>query len=229
MRGNIVGGRHHVKIRIALWTTAMILTPVSLPAAAQAEVLLSGHATGQCLDMKDGTEAIVWSCHGAGNQDFRFRSGAYGELLVGGKCLASNGGAGTGLVATNCTGSRAQKWVVTNSALRNEEGWCADIERGGGQGSRVIAWHCSGSSNQRWSPGRKMSAQQALSSGRISAAQAQAAGRAALGSVIAAGGGNVVAAGGLNVIAPGGGNVVAAGGGNIYVPISSAVAAGGLN
>lgn len=218
-----------MKITIALWTAAVILAPVGLPSAARAEVLLSSHVVGQCLDMKNGTEAIVWSCHGEGNQDFRFRSGAYGELLVDGKCLASNGGAGTGLVATNCNGSRAQKWVVTNSALRNEEGWCADIERGGGQGSRVIAWHCSGSSNQRWSPGRKMSAQQALSSGAISAAQAQAAGRVAQGSVIAAGGGNVVAAGGLNVIAAGGGNVVAAGGGNIYVPVSAVVAAGGRN
>lgn len=218
-----------MRVGIALWTTAMILVPACLPLAAQAEVLLSSHVAGQCLDMKGGTEAIIWSCHGAGNQDFRFRSGSYGELLVGGKCLASSGGAGSGLVAADCNGSRAQKWVVTNGALRNEEGWCADIERAGGQGTRVIAWHCSGSSNQRWSPGQKMSAQQALSSGKISAAQAQAAGRAALGNVIAVGGGNVVAAGGLNVIAPGGGNVVAAGGGNIYVPVTSVVAAGGLN
>lgn len=218
-----------MKIRIALWGAAMILAPACLPATAQAEVLLSSHAVGQCMDMKNGTEAIVWGCHGGGNQDFRFRSGSYGELLVGGKCLASSGKAGTGLVATNCNGSRAQKWIVSNGALRNEEGWCADIERGGGQGSRVIAWHCSGSSNQRWSPGRKMSVVQALSRGTISAAQARAAERASLGSVIAAGGGNVVAAGGGNVIAAGGGNVVAAGGGNIYVPVSSVVAAGGGN
>lgn len=210
-----------MKIRTALATAAVILAPLAPPTVARAEVILSGHASGQCLDMKNGSEAIIWSCHGEGNQDFRFRSGAYGELLVGGRCLSGNGGAGTGLVASQCNGSRAQKWGVINGALRNEEGWCADIERGGGQGSRVIAWQCSGGSNQRWSPGRKMSAAQALSSGRISAAQAQVAGRASLGSVVAAGGGNVVAAGGLNVIA--------AGGGNVYVPVTSAVAAGGLN
>ncbi len=215
--------------KIALIAAGLMLTPTALPAPARAEVLLSGHAAGQCLDMKNGSEAITWSCHGQGNQDFRFRSGSYGELLVGGKCLTTTGGAGAGLAAAGCNGSRAQKWIIANGALRNEEGWCADIERGGGQGSRVIGWHCSGASNQRWAPGRKMSAQQALSSGRISAAQAQAAGRASLGSVIAAGGGNVVAAGGLNVIAAGGGNVVSAGGGNIYLPVSSAVAAGGLN
>lgn len=218
-----------MKTKIALSTAALIAMSAGLPATAQAEVLLSGHVAGQCLDMKNGTQAIVWSCHGEGNQDFRFRSGSYGELLVGGKCLTSTGGAGSAVVATNCAGSRAQKWVVTNGALRNEEGWCADIEGGGGQGSRVIAWKCSGSSNQRWAPGRKMSAQSALSSGAITAQQAQSAQRAAMGHVIAAGGGNVVAAGGLNVIAAGGGNVVAAGGGNVYVPVSSVVAAGGLN
>lgn len=218
-----------MNIGIAAGAAALILASLGMPSVAQAEVLLSGHVVGQCLDMKNGTEAIVWSCHGASNQDFRFRSGSYGELTVGGKCLASTGRAGTGLVATSCNGSRGQKWIISNGALRNEEGWCADIERGGGQGSRVIAWQCSGSSNQNWAAGRKMSTQQALSSGSISMAQARAAERASMGSVIAAGGGNVVAAGGKNVIAAGGGNVVAAGGGNIYVPVSSVVAAGGRN
>lgn len=226
-----------MRINAALFAAVVAIASLSLPLAARAEVLLSGHNIGQCLDMKNGREAIIWSCHGQGNQDFRFRSGSYGELLVDGRCLASVGGAGSGLVAANCNGSRGQKWAAVNGALRNEEGWCADIERGGGQGSRVIAWHCSGATNQRWTSGRKMSALQALSSGNISAAAAQAAGRASLGSVIAAGGGNVVAAGGgnvvaaggANVVAAGGGNVVAAGGGNVYVPVSSVVAAGGRN
>lgn len=226
-----------MNVSAAFSAAIVLLASLSLPFTARAEVLLSGHNIGQCLDMKNGKEAIVWSCHGQGNQDFRFRSGNYGELLVDGRCLASIGGAGSGLVATSCNGARGQKWAVVNGGLRNEEGWCADIERGGGQGSRVIAWHCSGATNQRWSPGRKMSAQQALASGSISAAAAQAAGRASLGSVIAAGGGNVVAAGGANavaagganVVAAGGGNVVAAGGGNVYVPVSSVVAAGGRN
>jgi len=218
-----------MNIRLVACASALVLAPLCLPGEAKAEVLLSSHVAGQCMDMKNGTEAIIWSCHGGSNQDFRFRSGNYGELLVGGKCLTSTGGAGSGLVAAQCNGSRSQKWIVTNGALRNEEGWCADIERGGAQGSRVIAWQCSGASNQRWSAGRKMTTQQALANGSISPAQAQAAGRAAHGSVISAGGNNVVAAGGLNVIAPGGGNVVSAGGANIFVPVSSVVAAGGLN
>jgi hypothetical protein len=178
--------------------------------------------------MKGGAEAILWACHGAGNQSFAFRNGTYGELMVGGRCLQTSGGAGASLIAAACNGSRGQKWAITSSgALRNEEGWCADVERGGGQGSRVVAWHCSGSSNQRWGFARFMTASQAQMRGLINPAAASAAASARPGLSINASG--VVSAGGLNVIAPGGGNVVSAGGANVIVPIAGVVAAGGLN
>lgn len=194
----------------------------------RAEVVASGFRAGQCLDMRNGTEAILWGCHGASNQNFTFRAGSYGQLMVGGRCLATSGQAGSGLIATTCASGRNQMWTITSAgALRNEEGWCADVERGGGQGARIIAWTCSGSANQRWGLARYMSAVQAASQGVLNARAAEAARSARPGLSINASG--VVAAGGNNVVAAGGANVVAAGGGNIIMPIAGVVAAGGLN
>ena len=202
---------------------------------AQAEVIASGHRAGQCLDMKNGTEANLWACHGQGNQDFRFRTGSYGELLVGGRCLTSTG-SGKVLTATSCNGSRAQKWIVTaQGVLRNEEGFCADVEGGGGQGSRVLAWSCNNASNQRWGLAKFMSALQAANQGLLnrSALPSLNSARAGLSinanGVVSAGGANVVSAGGANVVSAGGANVVSAGGANVLVPVSGVVAAGGMN
>lgn len=201
---------------------------VAVPASAKAEVIASGHRGGQCLDMKSGVDAILWACHGGSNQSFAFRNGTYGELLVGGRCLSTTGGAGSGVTAGACTGARAQKWTITGSgALRNEEGWCADVERGGGQGSRVIAWQCTGASNQRWGLARFMSGSQAASQGLVSPSLAGALASARPGLAFNAHG--AVSAGGANVVSAGGGNVVAAGGGNILAPVAGVVAAGGLN
>jgi hypothetical protein len=203
---------------------------------AKAEVIASGLRAGQCLDMKNGTEANLWACHGQGNQDFRFRSGNYGELLVGGRCLSTSGGSGSVIIATTCNGSRAQKWTITSSgALRNEEGWCADVERGGGQGSRVLAWSCGNGANQRWGFAKFMSAVQAASQGLINRSALSSLSNARPGlsfnanGAVAAGGANAVAAGGANVVSAGGANVVSAGGANVLVPVSGVVAAGGLN
>lgn len=194
----------------------------------RAEVVASGFRAGQCLDMRNGTEAILWGCHGASNQSFAFRNGSYGQLMVGGRCLATSGQAGSGLIATTCASARNQMWTITSAgALRNEEGWCADVERGGGQGARIIAWSCSGAANQRWGLARYMSAVQAASQGVLNARAAEAARSARPGLSINASG--VVAAGGNNVVAAGGANVVAAGGGNIIMPVAGVVAAGGLN
>lgn len=195
---------------------------------AKAEVIASGQRAGMCLDMKNGTDANLWACHGQGNQNFKFRNGNYGELLVGGRCLSTSGGSGSLIVATSCNGSRGQKWTVTSQgALRNEEGWCADVEGGGGQGSRVIAWSCSNSANQRWGFAKFMSALEAASQGLINRSAVSSLNSARPGISFNANG--AVAAGGANVVAAGGANVVAAGGANVMVPVSGVVAAGGLN
>ena len=86
----------------------------------RAEVVASGFRAGQCLDMRNGTEAILWDCHGASNQSFTFRNGSYGQLMVGGRCLATSGQAGSGLIATTCAGGRNQMWTMTRAGpLRN--------------------------------------------------------------------------------------------------------------
>lgn len=213
---------------LAAGVLAAGMMTIAVAAPAKAEVIASGHRGGQCLDMKGGVEAILWACHGAGNQSFSFRNGAYGELMVGGRCLSTTGGAGSSIVAGACTGARGQKWTITSAgALRNEEGWCADVKRGGGQGSRVIAWQCSGATNQRWGLARFMSVSQAALQGLLTPVGASALGSARPGFPYNANG--VVSAGGANVVAAGGGNVVAAGGGNILAPVAGVVAAGGLN
>lgn len=217
-----------MKRLLASAVVAAGMITIATPAPAKAEVMASGHRGGQCLDMKGGVEAILWACHGAGNQSFAFRNGTYGELMVGGLCVSTTGGAGSAIVAGPCTGARGQKWTITGGgALQNEEGWCADVERGGGQGSRVIAWQCSGATNQRWGLARFMSASQAASQGLLSSSAVGALGSARPGIAFSSNG--AVAAGGANVVAAGGGNVVAAGGGNVLAPVAGVVAAGGLN
>lgn len=209
--------------------------------ANAAGVVASGHRPATCLDIRAGAnDALLWSCHGGANQQFRFQTGSYGPILVQGRCLSTSGGAGASLIAASCNGGRAQRWVNTAEGfLRNEEGWCADVEGGGGAGARIIAWQCNRAgafavSNQRWSFANFLTAAELRSQpgGAFLAQQAQGVATGAplrANGVIAAGGGNVIAAGGGKVIAAGGGNVIAAGGGNVLAPASGVIASGALN
>ena len=116
-------------------------------------VIASAFRPGQCLDIRAGSnDALLWQCHGGRNQEFRFESGTYGRIKVQGKCLSTSGGGGTPLIATECRNTAAQRWgFAPTGLLRNEQGWCADVEKEGGHGSRVIAWTCgSGKGNQQW-------------------------------------------------------------------------------
>lgn len=116
-------------------------------------VIASAFRPGQCLDIRaNGNDALLWQCHGGRNQEFRFASGSYGQIRVQGKCLSTSGGGGTSLVAADCRNTPAQRWGFASSGLlRNEQGWCADVEKEGGHGSRVIAWTCgNGKGNQQW-------------------------------------------------------------------------------
>jgi hypothetical protein len=149
-------------------------------------------------------------------------------------CLAATA-QGNPLVATSCASTPAQRWINTKEGfLRNEQGLCADVERGGGTGSRIIAWPCNQGNfgglfgpptNQRWAFARFVPASMVPAGARAASAGQVLDTRAnGLSGVIAPGGGNVVAAGGGNVIAPGGANVIAAGGGNVLVPMSGLIA-----
>jgi hypothetical protein len=216
-----------------------LMTAAAAPAQAQSgpPVIASGHAAGMCIDIKGGTnEAVLWSCHGGSNQQLAFASGSYGQVRVNGMCLSARA-RGAPLIASGCANTPAQRWINTREGfLRNEQGYCADVERGGGQGSRVIAWECNSGmfgglfgppTNQRWAfarfvPASLVSSQaRSLPIGRVIDLRS-----AGIAGVVAAGGGNVVAAGGGNVVAAGGGNVVAAGGGNLLVPMSGLIAGG---
>ncbi|MDC7683485.1 ricin-type beta-trefoil lectin domain protein [Asticcacaulis sp. BYS171W] len=215
---------------------------------AAAPVVASGHATGKCIDIRAGSnDAILYGCHGGTNQQLVFKVGAYGQLMVNGKCLSTSPGdynakRAAPLIATTCNNSTAQRWANTSEGfLRNEEGWCADIEGASSNDTaRIIAYTCekAGSyakSNQRWSFTRLYTNAELRTMGTAGIQLANQANNAKFGSIlntsgmVAAGGGNMVAAGGGNMVAAGGGNMVAAGGGNLLSPQSGMVAAGGGN
>lgn len=113
---------------------------------------------GLCLDMRgdrvqQGTEAILYNCHGKNNQ--RFVWTPRGELTVGGMCLDVAGGKrsnGSRLIAWQCNGGGNQQWAVNGASIRGSgSGKCLD--GGGGQprgGSPVAIWDCNNSSGQQW-------------------------------------------------------------------------------
>lgn len=203
--------------------------------------IASYHARGMCLDVRASDNAVLlWTCHGGSNQAFRFVSGNYGLISLGNQqCLTGGRSRGTQLAAQTCNNAdQNQKWgFQPNGSLRNEAGWCADIEGGArNAGTRIISWDCNaGSTNQTWYPAvttarvgiglQTLSAlsrgpvQGLIGSGGYSTSNLVAAGG---GNLVAAGGGNLVAAGGGNIVMGGAGSLIAAGGGNL-------VAAGGGN
>lgn len=113
---------------------------------------------GLCLDMRgdrvsQGTEAIVYSCHGKSNQ--RFNWTPRGELIVGNFCLdiANNSNAnGARVIAWPCNGGRNQQWFVNGSQIQSQKnGKCLDVEGGYAQrGTPVNVYDCHGGPNQRW-------------------------------------------------------------------------------
>lgn len=113
---------------------------------------------GLCLDMRgdrvqQGTEAIVYNCHGKNNQ--RFNWSPRGELIVANMCLDIAGGSnanGARVIAWPCNGGRNQQWFVTGAQVRSQQnGKCLDVA-GGSQspGTPVIVYDCHGGPNQTW-------------------------------------------------------------------------------
>ncbi len=227
---------------VAALSSSAIYTNAGAQVAVQGSpVIASYHSRGMCLDVRASDKAVLlWTCHSGANQAFRFRSGNYGQISLGDNmCLTGGGGRGSGLTAQLCNyPDRNQMWTFhPDATLRNEAGWCADIEGGSrSAGTRIINWTCnSGSTNQTWYPavsaprvGLGIQTLSALSRGPVQGIIASSGFSG--GNMVAAGGGNMVAAGGGNMVAAGGGNlvlggagrIIAAGGGNM-------VAAGGGN
>ena len=113
---------------------------------------------GLCLDMRgdrvvQGTEAIIYNCHGKNNQ--RFNWTPRGELIVNNMCLDIAGGSranGARVIAWPCNGGRNQQWYVNGSQIQSQQnGKCLDVAGGSLQGGTpVIVYDCHGGQNQRW-------------------------------------------------------------------------------
>jgi hypothetical protein len=113
---------------------------------------------GMCLDMlgdrvQQGTGAILYACHGKGNQ--RFNWTPRGELIVENMCLDIAGGSnanGARVIAWPCNGGRNQQWFVSGSQIQSQQnGKCLDVEGGSiRSGSPVNVYDCHGGPNQRW-------------------------------------------------------------------------------
>lgn len=191
------------------------------PASAQSIGYISS-SSGYMLHMSGNTAVTAnWS----GQAPISGFTG-YGQIQMNGRCLTGRNG-NQPLTWEGCNGSdRSQKWSLQNRTLKNEGGWCADVEGGrGGAGARVMAWNCNGQGNQKW--GRHIVENYKAVASRISnqtirsnfernasKASAGAVISTTTGNLVSPGGGNMVAAGGGNMVAAGGGNMVAAGGGN---------------
>lgn len=216
------------------------------PAHAQiqgAPAIVSYYSKGMCLDTRASDKAVlIWTCHGGSNQAFRFATGSYGQITLGnGDCLTGGGNRGVGVTASACSANTVhQRWgFQPDGSLRNEAGWCADIEGGGrAAGTRVISWDCNGGAgNQKWYPGvttksvsLSLADRSALQSRSGPTSTILASQGFSTANMVAAGGGNMVAAGGGNLVGNDGASIVLGGAGKLIGNDGSTmVAAGGGN
>lgn len=202
---------------------ATLLGSLALPGMASAQsisgspAIASYHSAGRCLDMRaSDKQVLLWSCHGGSNQAFRFVSGSYGMISLGDqRCLTSGLTSGSPITVQTCTNAANQKWgYQSNGTLRNESGFCLDIEGGSGSdGARILGYSCHGGGNQQWYPAVTSS-----SATLGTAAQLKLQAKGSAKSVLSSpnfSGGNIVGSGGANILAGGAGNIIAAGGGKI--------------
>ena len=199
---------------------ATALTVASFAASAQGIAYISS-SSGYMIHNSGGT-ALTANWQGqAPIQGF----GGYGPIRINGQCLAGHQ-QGQPLRWEGCQqGNKSQIWSLNGGRLKNEGGWCADVEGNrSGAGVRVIAYQCSSGDNQRFRAHRVESSQTVA--GRIASPEVkkvflQTAQNAEPGTRISLKSGKVISNDGATVIASssaviaaGGGNVIAAGGGN---------------
>ncbi|MER5261994.1 ricin-type beta-trefoil lectin domain protein [Actinosynnema sp. NPDC002837] len=158
-----------------LWTGATSTTTgaisASVPAHGTAVFRVSGGGTttppttfalrsasaNRCVDAPqsstaNGTQPVIWDCHGAANQQFT-RTGNTLQLL--GKCLETptNATAGTRTQLWDCNGGTNQQWNLnSNGTISNvRNGLCLDVDNNGtANNTPVIVWTCHDGANQRW-------------------------------------------------------------------------------
>lgn len=128
---------------------------------ADAAELRPAHAPKLCLDVRgginqpDGTQLIVYACHGGENQNFAILPD--GTIRVGGRCVDIAGGAarpGDPVIVWRCTGGDNQRWWVGNGKIVGKNNLCLDVANFGGPETGILAWSCKGPrenvSNQQW-------------------------------------------------------------------------------
>lgn len=191
---------------------------VLLPLAAQAEVITSAVAPGQCLTSSGGAPVLQPCVNNSSSQAFGLSYVAasnefYGQFKVNGQCLDA---AGARLAFAACKGGPAQTWKLSGNTgkINNGAGNCITVSGGSvttapcNQGGTGMTWYSRGikvlavPNMKAVAVGTKLS----VMNGNIVAGGA--------GNIVAAGAGNIVAGGAGNIVAGGAGNIVAGGAGN---------------
>lgn len=129
---------------------SLILTAVLLSVQdtrAQNAIMYLSSSTGFVLH-RSGNSAVVsqWQ----GQKPIQQFTG-YGQIKMDGFCLTGNTGNKALTWETCRANDPGQRWGFERGRLRNERGWCADLQGGrSGANVPVLAWNCSGAGNQVW-------------------------------------------------------------------------------
>lgn len=133
-------------LRSTLCLFSICLSLAASQAGAQTAVQYLSSSTGFVLH-RSGNTAVVSQWQG---QKPIARFTGYGQIMMDNLCLTGNSGERP-LTWEGCRNDPGQTWSLVRGRLRNERGWCADLEGGrGGANVRVLAWKCSGAGNQMW-------------------------------------------------------------------------------
>ena len=191
-------------------------------AGAQNAVQYLSSSTGFVLH-RSGNTAVVSQWQG---QKPIARFSGYGQISMDNLCLTGNNGEKP-LTWEACRNDPGQRWGLENGRLRNERGWCADLEGGrGGANVRVVAWKCNGQGNQMWKPHYAISSSNYVSKipdpnirqtlntkiGNASAGQVIPLTQPEKNALIAAGASDLIGLDGATLISAGGRGLISAGG-----------------
>ncbi|MDI2125567.1 ricin-type beta-trefoil lectin domain protein [Yinghuangia seranimata] len=118
---------------------------------------ITGVGSDRCADVPgsnttDGTQLILWGCHGAANQ--RWTLGADRSVSALGKCLTAATANGSAATISTCTGAATQKWTYDPATMRlsnDASGRCLDANGGAtADNTKLIVWDCHTGTNQQW-------------------------------------------------------------------------------
>jgi alpha-galactosidase len=138
-------------------TAIFRVTPASGCGATEPTGQITG-TSGKCVDdsgsgTADGNPVILYPCSGNTNQHWQLPGD--GTVRTLGKCLDTNGGAGTAAELATCSGGADQQWSyqLDGNLINKQSGLCLDVTGGGSaNGTALEAWSCGANQlNQIWS------------------------------------------------------------------------------